>query len=194
MRKDLWGTAGVALLASVMPVQAKEIGNWTITLGKECHISQSWDNKDGGKGVVAIGYVDGGRNILLAMADTLWKLKKGENFKVGLAVDSLWSSTLPGVAADRTTAAVLLPASSKAVNALMNGKELDMDIKGKGDDYAYTYYLDDTQEALGALDSCRFDTDALSSSSSPDDQGGGGGSSSDSQPKTKATKTHSSDQ
>ena len=193
MHKAFWGTAGAALLASVMPAQAKEIGNWTITLGKECHISQSWDNKDGGKGVVAIGYVDGGRNILLAMADTLWKLKKGESFQVDLAVDKLWSATLPGGAADKTTAAVLLPASSKAVNALMNGKELAMDIKGKGDDYAYTYYLDDTREALGALDSCRFDTDALSSSPSSDDQGGGG-SSPDSQPKTKATKTRATDQ
>lgn len=156
MRGILAAFAGMAVLASVATAQADtKIGVWTVQLDKDCAISQEWKTDSKDTAGVGLAYTNQGQAMVMVFRDTGWKLKEKETLAISLSVDKSWSEKVQGVAVDNTMAAVGLPASATAINALMNGKELYMEMDGKSDDYAYTYYLDDTRKAISALDACR---------------------------------------
>jgi len=128
---------------------------WTVSIDKGCGMFQEWKTETKDTAKVGLGYMNKGKDIVLAFSDSSWAFKKDEEFTVSLGVDKGWKGKVPGAAVDKTTAVAVLPASSDAINALMNGRELFMEVDGKSDDYGYTYYLDDTRKAIAALDACR---------------------------------------
>ena len=158
--------AAVVALATIGAAQAETvIGLWSVSLGKDCRIWQEWTNEDKSTALIGIGYIDRGKSLVLAFGDSRWKLKQDEDLRIVLNVNDEWKEVFPGSAIEPTKAAAfLLPVSSAAINALMNGSELLMDIEGKGEDYSYAYDLDDdTTKAITALDACRFETGELGS-------------------------------
>lgn len=146
--------------------QAKTmIGPWEVSLRNACGISDKWKNEAQGTEVLGMAYIDKGKSLMLVFGDTRWKLKQDEDLRISLQVDDGWKQVVPGSALTTDKAAAfIIPVNSTAVNALMNGNELFMDIMGKGEEYSYAYRLDDdTTEALTALDACRFNTAAMPS-------------------------------
>jgi ABC-type nitrate/sulfonate/bicarbonate transport system substrate-binding protein len=135
--------------------QKSQVGVWEVTGGKTCSITQAW--KGDSKNAIAWGlsYMAKGEALLLFFADTDTTFKDSEELKLELKVDSTWKSKVDAVASDKNTAATVLPATSAAINALMNGKELEMTMVGKPDKYSGTYSLDDTRKAIAALDGCK---------------------------------------
>lgn len=149
----------VALLLSA-PVQAQStIGVWTVELGKKCAITQTWKGDTKNTVGIMISYLAKGQGLLLAFYDTDTAYKEKEEFKVALEVDKRWKAKLDGFAADKNTAAVVLQASSDSVRALMDGRELYMEVPDKPDNYSGTYSLDDTRKAIAALDACRAEAE-----------------------------------
>lgn len=160
MRGIVVGTLGAVALMLSSPVQAQStIGVWTVELGKKCAITQTWKGETKNTLGIMISYLAKGQGLLLAFYDTDTTFKDKEEFKVTLEVDKGWKAKVDGFAADKNTAGVVLPATSAAVNALMNGNSLYMEVADKPDNYSGTYSLDDTRKAIAALDSCRAQAD-----------------------------------
>ncbi|WP_448190586.1 hypothetical protein [Azospirillum sp. sgz301742] len=160
MRGLVVGTLGAVALMLSSPVQAQStIGVWTVELGKKCAITQMWKGDTKNDLGIMISYLAKGQALLLAFYDTDTTFKDKEEFKVTLEVDKKWKAKVDGFGADKNTAGVVLPASSDAVNALMNGNSLYMEVADKPDNYSGTYSLDDTRKAIAALDSCRAQAD-----------------------------------
>ncbi|PWC37427.1 hypothetical protein [Azospirillum sp. TSO35-2] len=156
MRGIIAAAAGVAALFSIGTAHAQtKIGVWTVKIDKDCSITQEWKTDSKDTAVVGLAYTNKGQAMVMIFGDSSWKLKEKEDLTISLSVDKKWSDKFPGAAIDKTMAAVGIPATSKAIDALMNGRELYMEIDGKSDDYAYTYYLDDTRKAISALEACR---------------------------------------
>jgi hypothetical protein len=146
------------------------IGPFHVSTGKDCRIFDEWVNDDKSTGLLGMGYIDKGKSATLVFGDSSWRLKKDEELRIFLKVDDIWRDVFLATAPKRDRAvAFLLPISSEALNALMNGNELSMDIEGKGEDYSYIYTLDDDfTAAISALDSCRFETESLDEPNSKD--------------------------
>ncbi|WP_448205585.1 hypothetical protein [Azospirillum sp. sgz302134] len=160
MRGLVAGTVGAAALMLSLPLQAQStVGVWNVELGKKCAITQTWKGDNKNDIGIMISYLAKGQGLLLAFHDTDTTFKEKEEFKVLLEVDKRWRAKLDGFAADKNTAAIVLPASSDAVNSLMNGNSLYMEVPDKPDNYSGTYSLDDTRKAIAALDSCRAQAD-----------------------------------
>lgn len=160
MRAAVLGTLSAMALLLSGPVHAQTtVGVWNVELGKKCAITQTWKGETKNDIGIMISYLAKGQGLLLAFYDTDTTFKDKEEFKVTLQVDKGWKAKLDGFAADKNTAAVVLPASSDAVNSLMNGSSLYMEVADKPDNYSGTYSLDDTRKAIAALDSCRSQAD-----------------------------------
>ncbi|WP_372399615.1 hypothetical protein ABMY26_28815 [Azospirillum sp. HJ39] len=156
MRVIFAAVAGMATLTSVSIAQADtKIGVWSVKIDKDCAITQEWKTDSKDTAGIGLAYTAKGQAMVMVFSDSSWKLKEKESLSISLAVDKKWSETVSGTAVDKTMAAVGIPATSNAINALMSGKELYMEMDGKSDDYAYTYYLDDTRKAISALEACR---------------------------------------
>jgi hypothetical protein len=156
MRGIFAAAACVAAFVSVGTAHAQtKIGVWDVKIDKDCAISQEWKTESKDTATIALAYTNKGQAMVLIFGDSAWKLKEKEDLTISLSVDKKWSDKVPGAAIDKTMAVVGIPATSKAIDALMNGRELYMEIDGKSDDYAYTYYLDDTRKAISALEACR---------------------------------------
>lgn len=156
MRAIFAAVAGMATLTSVAIAQADtKIGVWSVKIDKDCAITQEWKTDSKDTAGIGLAYTAKGQAMVMVFSDSSWKLKEKESLSISLAVDKKWSETVSGTAVDKTMAAVGIPATSNAINALMSGKELYMEMDGKSDDYAYTYYLDDTRKAISALEACR---------------------------------------
>ena len=146
----------LAAVTSVGTAHAQtKIGVWDVKIDKDCAISQEWKTDSKDTAGIILAYTSKGQAMVLMFSDSAWKLKEKEDLNISLSVDKKWGDKVPGAAIDKTMAVVGIPATSKAIEALMNGRELYMEIDGKGDDYAYTYYLDDTRKAISALEACR---------------------------------------
>ena len=158
MMKSLTAVLAISAL-SLLSVECRadddmKIGVWTVELGKKCMISQAWDTEKKGKMGIFIGYLAKGSAVVLGFLDSDSNLKKDEQFNVALDIDKKWKNTVIGVAARSDTVAVVFPATSDALSALKKGNRIDVDHVDKPDS-TWWFSLDDTQNALGALEACR---------------------------------------
>lgn len=156
MRSFLIAATATAACALAVPAaaQVSEVGVWTVTGGETCSITQAWKAETKNAIAWGLSYMNKGETLLLFFADTDTTFKEKEDLKLELKVGT-WKSKVDAFASDKNTAATILPASSEAINALMNGKELEMTMVGKPDKYSGTYSLDDTRKAIAALDGCK---------------------------------------
>jgi hypothetical protein len=155
MRVLLVGAVCGLALASVSPARAApRIGDWEVDT-KACVISQKWTADDGEGMFLGMGYINKGEYLMIAMGAANNKYKPEEELSFRIQIDDSFKTSGGGTAADARTGLAVLPASAVLIDALMQGEEMVVEVVGKPDRYSGTYALDDTDEALPALDSCR---------------------------------------
>jgi hypothetical protein len=152
--------AAIAVLSSPAQAQTKTVGVWNVDLGKVCGITQAWKAEAGNAIAWGINYVDKGKGLLLWFADTDTVFTPKEDLKLALQVDKKWKkNNVAAFAFDKNTAATLFEASGESITALMTGKNLEMTMQDKPDNYSGTFSLDDTRQAIAALDACKATAD-----------------------------------
>lgn len=152
--------ACLAVAGLSLPAQAqKAVGVWTVEFGQVCGIKQNWRGDNKNTIAWGINYVAHGKGLLLWFADSDTTFTPKEELKLVLAVDKKWKQTVDAFAFDKNTAATLFETSGASVDALMNGKNLEMTMQGKPENYSGTFSLDDTRDAISALEACKATVD-----------------------------------
>jgi hypothetical protein len=160
--RGIWAAAVAATaigLAAPAGAQTKAVGVWAVDLSTTCGIKQNWRGDNKNTIAWGINYVEKGKGLLLWFADSDTGFTPKEDLKLVLSVDKKWKKSVPAFAFDKNTAATLFQTTGESIDALMNGKNLEMTMEGKPDNYSGTFSLDDTRQAIAALDACKATAD-----------------------------------
>lgn len=156
MRRWFLLLAATLTMAAAAAQGQSMVGDWSIKLGATCSMMQEWNDDDAPiKNVMMMGYGEQGKMFFMAFGYEKWSFADNETFVAEFSVDDDWNGVQEGVATDGKMAVFPFAASKALLDALRNGEEIYFEIRGKGDDYAGTYPLDDVKNALSVLDTCR---------------------------------------
>lgn len=174
-----------ALLALVCATRADakeyafQAGTWPGTIvydDKSGEFQDCYITSDYKSGITLYFQIDYDQTFHIAFTHPDWRLTVGDEFKIGLAVDSLWSGTYSAYAYDTNAVDVKFELPGDLLDALRYGSV--MRVNAQAD--SFSFRLEGTKTALQQLRQCYVENARAGTSTNPFGSGGstGGGNSS----------------